>query len=235
MAAGIGSPYVTEVAPGRQTALNEWDKRAAYYRQSRSHATGDDLDQLVAWCEPGEGVTALDVASGGGHVARRLRALGCLVTTADAAAGMEPDVVCPAEALPLDDASFDVVACRLGLHHFDDPGRAIGEMARVARRLVVLEDTLWIDERVQQAESAARPDARRATTRPSEMLGMLRATGLRVSPRTTFEKRHDMDDWLSATGCGGETAARVRDLLAHVSEPGGAAWSDTKLVVKAVR
>ncbi len=212
--------------------MNEWDKRAAYYRQSRSHATGDDLDQLVAWCEPGEGVTALDVASGGGHVARRLRALGCLVTTADAAAGMEPDVVCPAEALPLDDASFDVVACRLGLHHFDDPGRAIGEMARVARRLVVLEDTLWIDERVQQAEKLRDPTHARHYTN-EEMLGMLRATGLESVAEATFEKRHDMDDWLSATGCGGERAARVRDLLAHVSEPGGAAWSDTKLVVKA--
>jgi 2-polyprenyl-3-methyl-5-hydroxy-6-metoxy-1,4-benzoquinol methylase len=72
--------------------MNEWEARAEYYRQSRTHARGDDLDQAVDRCEPGPGVTALDVASGGGHVARRLRELGCMVTTSDAAAGMEPDV-----------------------------------------------------------------------------------------------------------------------------------------------
>mgnify|MGYP003289496345 CR=1 FL=1 len=37
-----------------------------------------DLDLLVEWCEPGEGVKALDVATGGGHVARRLRELPLL-------------------------------------------------------------------------------------------------------------------------------------------------------------
>ena len=61
--------------------MNEWDGRADYYRASRSHASGDDLDQVVTWCEPAPGVAALDVATGGGHVARRLRQLGCVVTT----------------------------------------------------------------------------------------------------------------------------------------------------------
>ena len=50
-----------------------WSDRAELYRQSAIHATGHDLDLVVEWCEPGEGVTVLDVATGGGHVARRLR------------------------------------------------------------------------------------------------------------------------------------------------------------------
>ncbi len=41
--------------------------------------------------------------------------------------------IADAEALPFRDASFDVVAVHDGLHHLDDPYRAIGEMARVAR------------------------------------------------------------------------------------------------------
>ena len=50
-----------------------WNERAEAYRTSPTHASGDDLDLVVAWCEPAEGVTVLDVATGGGHVARRLR------------------------------------------------------------------------------------------------------------------------------------------------------------------
>ena len=46
------------------------------YRTSDAHREGPDLDLLVEWAEPGPGVTALDVATGGGHVARRLREAG---------------------------------------------------------------------------------------------------------------------------------------------------------------
>ena len=35
--------------------------------------TGADLDLVVEMCNPHEGVKALDVATGGGHVARKLR------------------------------------------------------------------------------------------------------------------------------------------------------------------
>ena len=48
-----------------------WNERAEAYRTSQTHATGDDLELVVAWCEPADGVTVLDVATGGGHVARR--------------------------------------------------------------------------------------------------------------------------------------------------------------------
>jgi SAM-dependent methyltransferase len=43
-----------------------------------------------------------------------------------------------AEALPFGDASFDVVLCANLLHHLENPEQAVREMARVARRHVVL-------------------------------------------------------------------------------------------------
>ncbi len=50
-----------------------WSERAEAYRTSSTHATDADLDIVVELCEPRAGMTALDVATGGGHVARRLR------------------------------------------------------------------------------------------------------------------------------------------------------------------
>lgn len=212
--------------------MSEWDERAAAYRASPTHREGDDLDLVVAWCEPGPGVAALDVASGGGHVARRLRELGCAVTTCDAAAGMDPDVVRRAESLPFPDDSFDVVVCRLAAHHFDDVGRAVGEMARVSRRLVVIEDGLHVDERVEEAERLRDPTHVRALTR-AEWGALFAGAGLEVLEEAVLMKRHPMDHWLSCTACAGEQAARVRSLLSHVTEPDGAAWVDGKLVVRA--
>ncbi len=214
--------------------MDEWDTRFEYYAGSPTHAEGDDLEQVVAWCEPGAGVTALDVATGGGHVARRLRELGCDVTSCDAAAGMRPDVVCPAEELPFEDGSFDVVVCRVAAHHFTDPARAVAEMARVTRRLVVLEDTLLVDDLVTQAEKLRDPTHVLQYTR-DQLAGFLGAAGLELRVEATFSKRHDIADWLSATGCTGASAAEVRRLIAHVTEPDGSAWSDTKWVGQAVR
>src|SRR5207248_3570107 len=114
-----------------------WDERAQAYRDSKTHAEGADLDLVVAWCAPGPGRKVLDVATGGGHVARRLREAGCDVVTTDSSPGMKPDVVSRAEDLPFADGSFDCVVSRIARHHFPDVRKALEEMARVSNDVVL--------------------------------------------------------------------------------------------------
>lgn len=177
-------------------------------------------------------MTALDVATGGGHVGRRLAEAGCEVTTCDPAAGMRPDVVCAAEALAFADQSFDVVACRIAAHHFTDVAQAVREMARVARRTVVIEDTLYASERVEEAERLRDPTHVRSYTE-SEWRGFLTAAGFEVDRVGRFPKRHPLEPWLARVGCTGETAARVRELLADRMAPDGNVWLDTKILLRA--
>ena len=70
---------------------------------------------------------------------------------------MQPTVVGPAERLPFADGSFDVIACRIAAHHFDDVRAAVGELARVSRDRVVVEDNVFIGEDVEQAEKLRDP------------------------------------------------------------------------------
>ena len=128
-----------------------WSDRADAYRSSPTHASDADLDTVVEMCNPHDGVKILDVATGGGHVARRLREQGAEVVTLDPAPGMEPDVVASAEHIPFADGSFDVVVSRIAPHHFTDIGAALGEIARVSNRVVVIEDTLYLSEEQEQA------------------------------------------------------------------------------------
>ena len=192
--------------------MNVWDDRAEAYRASALHRDGADLDLLVEWCEPGDGVSALDVATGGGHVARRLREAGCAVVTCDASPGMEPDVVCRAEALPFDDASFDVVVTRIAAHHFEDIRQAVHELARVSSRLVVVQDLRYVDDAVERAERIRDPSHVRAYSE-GEWLGFLHDAGLEVELSERFERRAPFHHWLSLTGCEGEDARRVRELF----------------------
>ena len=165
-----------------------WSERAEAFRESPTHKEGPDLDLLVEWCEPGEGVQALDVATGGGHVARRLREAGAEVVSVDPAPGMRPTVVGPAEHLPFADGSFDVVACRIAAHHFDDVRAAVGEMARVSRDRVVVEDNVFIGEDVEQAEKLRDPTHVRCYSE-DEWRGFFAAAGLTVAEERMFERR----------------------------------------------
>jgi SAM-dependent methyltransferase len=212
--------------------MSTWSERAQAYRESPTHREGPDLELVVEWCEPGEGVGVLDVATGGGHVARRLREEGCTVVTLDPSPGMQPDVIARAEELPFADGSFDVVVSRIAPHHFEDIGAAVAEMARVSSRLVVIEDTIYSSDRHEEAERLRDPTHVRNYTE-QEWRRFLGEAGLEVELVERFEKTHPLEAWLERTDCRGEVAAQVRELLADRTTPDGSAWTDTKLVVRA--
>jgi SAM-dependent methyltransferase len=187
-----------------------WDERGEAYRTSDAHVAGEDLDQLVAWAQGAK--TALDVATGGGHVARRLREEGIQVVTCDPSAGMQPDVICTAEDLPFADASFDVVACRTAPHHFEDVAASVRELARVARERVLIVDTVNMGDDAERAEKLRDPSHVRNYSE-AEWLDLVAQAGLRVVETRTFRHTFDLGAWLKRTGCEGAEAEEVVALL----------------------
>jgi len=97
------------------------------------------------------GGSALDVACGSGRLTALLsaRASGGRVVGLDFSPGMlerargdHPGIEFvqgDALQLPFGDEEFDVATIAFGVRNLADPGRGLAEMARVARRLVVLE------------------------------------------------------------------------------------------------
>ena len=209
-----------------------WSERAELYRTSAIHSSGDDLDLLVEWCEPGPGVTALDVATGGGHVARRLREAGATVVTVDPAPGMQADTTATAEDLPFADGSFDVVACRLAAHHFADVERAVREMARVAGGRVVVCDNTFVSDVSEEADRLRDPSHVRNYA-VSEWESFFELAGLEVADSRHMDRPLEIEPWLERAGCTGEDAARVRSLLAGRIVDG--VMDLPTLVVKGVR
>jgi SAM-dependent methyltransferase len=188
-----------------------WSERAQAYRESEAHREGRDLDLIVEWAAGSK--TALDVATGGGHVARRLREIGLEVVTTDAAPGMEPDVVCRSEELPFADSSFDVVACRVAAHHFDDVELAVREMVRVSASLVLISDNLYGGEDLESAEKLRDPSHVRNYSE-GEWRGFLEAAGAVVEVAEALRHPIELEPWLARAGCPPEDAARVRELVA---------------------
>ena len=214
-------------------STSAWDERAEAYRSSATHAEGVDLDLLVEFCEPAAGKDALDVATGGGHVARRLREAGCRVTTCDPSPGMQPDVICWAEDLPFADASFDAVANRFAAHHFTDVRAAVAEMARVSRGPVVVVDMQYADESVERAELLRDPGHVKTYTE-AEWRAIFAGAGLAVVELRLVPRGYPLEDWLARTGCVGGEAQAVRRELSHVTDDEGV-WHGDVVVIKGMR
>jgi SAM-dependent methyltransferase len=187
-----------------------WSGRAQAYVESDAHREGEDLELLVEWAAGA--ATALDVATGGGHVARRLRVAGLEVVTCDPAPGMRADVTCRAESLPFKDDAFEVVACRTAAHHFTDVRAAVAEMARVSADRVLLVDTIHMGDDVEEAESRRDPSHVRNYTE-AEWRGFVEESGLRIEELRLLEHSFDFAAWLERTDCTGEAAAEVEVLL----------------------
>src|SRR5262249_7155193 len=133
-----------------QAALvqKQFGSNAAAYATSGVHAYGESLARLVELTAPAWDWRVIDVATGAGHTAFAFSPHVAHVIASDITLEMLEQaarlagerglknvetVVAPAESLPFDDASFDLVTCRLAAHHFPDPGRFVSEAYRVLK------------------------------------------------------------------------------------------------------
>jgi SAM-dependent methyltransferase len=194
-----------------------WSERAELYRTSAAHAEGPDLDLIVEWADGCR--TAIDVATGGGHVARQLREAGLEVVSCDPAPGMRPDVICFAEELPFADGAFELAATRVAAHHFADPAQAARELGRVASKRVVVADTLFDGEKLERAEKLRDPSHVRNYSE-AEWRGFLEGAGLVVEEVRVVDHPIELEPWLERTACEGDEAAEVRRLLADRIDDG---------------
>jgi len=145
------------------------------------------------------GATALTVCGGSGMDAEYLARAGAKVISSDLSLGAASrtqtraeryglniqSIVADVEHLPCTDRSVDLVAVHDGLHHLDDPYAGLSEMARVARRWVVVSEPARasitrLAARVGLALEREEAGNRVARVEPSEVAAFLRSRGYRI-------------------------------------------------------
>jgi len=133
----------TEPAPiSRDTLAGAFEQSADHYERGRPGYPADAVAVLAGELGIGPGSRVLDLAAGTGKLSRQLIALGAEVVAVEPLPAMRaelhrilPDVELlagAAEAIPLPDASVDVVTVAQAFHWFDYPA-ALAEIARVLR------------------------------------------------------------------------------------------------------
>ncbi|USI71576.1 class I SAM-dependent methyltransferase [Sphingomonas morindae] len=194
----------------------QFGSRAEAYVASAVHADGADLDALEAIARREQPNRALDLGSGGGHVAFRLAQLVRSVTAVDLSTAMLEAVrdtakqrdlsnieTChaPAERLPFDAAAFDLLACRFSAHHWHDWQAGLREARRVLKpgATAIFIDVVSpahppFDTHLQAVELLRDPSHVRNYTE-SEWAAALAQAGFRVRNTSKRRLRMEFQTW----------------------------------------
>ena len=132
----------------KQSVQSQFGRVADNYRTSQVHAAGGDLQRIIDLVATQTVQHALDAGCGAGHTAVGIAPHVGDVVAFDLTPTMLEQVTRLAaergltnvttqrgdvEALPFDNASFDLVVSRYSAHHWPHPQEALNEIARVLK------------------------------------------------------------------------------------------------------
>ena len=240
---------MTKLPDSKSLSRERYAQFAEGYVSSETHASGSDLDRLLAIAQPQRHWQALDIATGGGHTALKFAPHVAHVVASDITARMLKKArefiverqdranvsfeAADAENLPFEDARFDLVTCRIAPHHFPDAQRFLHECARVLKvgGMLMLQDHVL----PQEEESARYVDAFERLRDPShhrafnadEWKAMCRLAGILVETSEQYVKRHDFLPWVQRQG---NDAATIKRLIQMMREapPIARVWMDPR-------
>jgi ubiquinone/menaquinone biosynthesis C-methylase UbiE len=193
---------------------------AEKYVQSVSHAKSGDLPMLVEWLQPQKDWNVLDIATGGGHVAKILSPHVGTVWSTDltrkmleaAARHLEESgchnvnyVVADAEDLPFLDGTFYAVTCRIAPHHFPNQDRFIAEAARVLKpggRFLLIDNVAPEDDALDAYMNTVeklRDESHVRCAKISEWREWFKSAGLFEEQASAHKKTFTFPSWVERT------------------------------------
>ena len=176
------------------------------------------LDWIIERVRPGADEHVLEVAAGAAHLGRALAPHVAHVPAMDMTPAVLEQGKARADAdglrhllfevgdaahLPYLDASFDVVVCRLAVHHFPRPQVEVAEMLRVCRPSgrVVLVDMIADDATrdIRDELERMRDPSHTRTLTGNELSKLLGTVGGSVTTSQTRPNPLQLADWLDRT------------------------------------
>ncbi len=210
---------------------SQFGNAAERYLDSPVHAKGQDLARLSKLVRGP--IRALDLGCGAGHASFALASNGAHVTACDVSDKMLEVVMmeaerrnlavetalAPAEELPFEDASFDLVVTRYSAHHWFDLKRALAEAARVLApggRFVVI-DSIAPEEplfdTVLQTIELLRDASHVRNYSVSEWKAMLGEAGFAAAESDTWTVRIEFQSWIERLGTAPERVAALKSVF----------------------
>ncbi len=217
----------------------QYGRQASFYSVSRTHASGNSLELLLEWAAPTGSERVLDVATGTGFCAmafapqvREVVAYDLTQEMLDEAARLSAERKLTnvtfqqgsAESMPFDDASFDIVTCRVAPHHFASVPRFCAESWRVLKpggKLLIVDTAspanAEADEWVNHVEILRDPSHVRDYNEQEWRAFAADAGFKEIEVALTRWTRITFNDWVERSGTPAGTVSELRRLFSAAS------------------
>lgn len=224
---------------------SQFGASAAAYATSDVHAKGESLARIVELAQPQGHWRGLDVATGAGHMAAAFAPHVASIIASDITDEMLREAAKLAEdrklanvstakaeagALPFEDATFDLVCCRLAAHHFPDLRRFVAEVRRVLKvggRFALVDNVAPDAQQLPDASQGEITEADAAYNAfeklrdpshalappPATWISLLADAGFKIVAREQFGKELDFPSWVARMRCTPDTIAELRRIL----------------------
>jgi len=224
---------------GQAASAAQFDRQHLRYGKSHILADTSDVAAGLNGLEVPPGGRALDVATGGGHTALRLARMGWSVSIGDVSIrvlesaqgllgehGFSADArLFPAEAIPFEPHTFDLVTVRVAPHHFSSPPSFLREVRRVLRpggHLLLIDGTVpendaETDHWLNRVEKWRDPSHVRLLP-PSAWRAMFEAAGLHILNESKGHlEQPDLEWYFETAATSSENRRKVLDAVRAAS------------------
>ena len=209
------------------------------YATSEVHAKGESLTILLELIQPQPDWQALDVATGAGHTALAFAPRVAHITATDLTENMIAKAAelaaergltnmetryADAEDLPFEDSTFDLVTCRIAMHHFLTPKQAIAEFARVLKPggLLGFTDNITIPDK----QAAGYYNAYEKLRDPSHnwvyplvrLRAMFEQAGFEIQATRELSKEMEFHQWADRMHVSPANKAKLLNMMRNIPE-----------------
>jgi ubiquinone/menaquinone biosynthesis C-methylase UbiE len=223
----------------KATVRAQFGASAEAYAKSSVHAKGESLALLVEFIQPQPFWHVLDVGTGAGHTAIRFAPWVKDVVATDLTEAMVKKTaelaaqrnlknlmtkVADAENLPFENDSFDLVTCRLALHHFPYPHRALQEFARVLKTSGILgfTDNVTVDDwyaatYYNDFEKLRDPSHQKVVSM-QRLCQLIEESGFHIRYTKVFAKEFEFHDWTNRQHVQPQIKTRLLQIMREIPE-----------------
>ncbi|MFO8009982.1 MAG: methyltransferase domain-containing protein [Dehalococcoidia bacterium] len=222
----------------RDSETPQFKVKKLFGEKSKDYATSSllvdkrNLEMVIKMARITEGERILDVATGTGFMAGALAGAGAEVVATDFTREMLVEArssleersnvyyaLADADNLPFAGESFDAVTCRVSVHHFVNPYKAVAEMTRVCGdggRVVIMDVISSEDDaksELQNRMGKMRDPSEVRQWKLSELERMLTSAGMKIEQVERWAHIMAFEEWIRLGGTDESTAIELRQLM----------------------
>lgn len=203
-----------------------FDFASLNYLISNDHAYGEDLSFIKNYFKDRKFESILDIATGAGHQSKVFECnlkIGIdlsinMLKTAKREFGIIP-VCASAMQLPFLDNVFNLVCCRIAMHHFENPELFFYESGRVLKDrgiLVLVDSVVDVEDGYLNTIEYVRDNTHIRSLTVNEIINY--AKNFRLLTYLQIRKRHDFYDWAKRLNADYEKIKQIESKFIELPE-----------------